>query len=159
VVSILSDLCKKLLLFELLAFLQQISMVNFNLYLSSSHWLFLSLPYCLRLRLGLGIDSNGSRVQRGLTIGEHGLGLGVGGTPYDGVSFPGFRYMKGWAFHYMKNRKGVSALIAALAASLAVLQGPKGLGGGGGAGAREPQFFFPRSPEPHRFVAWSPNII
>ena len=51
--------------------------------------------------------------------------------------------MKGWAFHYVKNRKGASALIAALAASLVVLQGPKGGGGGG------------RSPEPHRFVAWT----
>ena len=67
---------------------------------------FRPLPYCLRLGLGLGIDSNGPRVQRGLGIGEHGVGLGVGGTPYDGVSFPGFRYMKGWAFHYIKNRKG-----------------------------------------------------
>ena len=105
-VSILSDLCNKLLPFELLVFLQQISMVKFNLYSSSSHWLFRPLPYCLRLGLGLGIDSNGPRVQRGLAIGEHGLDLGVGGTPYDGVSFPGLRYMKGWAFHYVKNRKG-----------------------------------------------------
>ena len=63
--------------------------------------------------------------------------------------------MKGWAFHYMENRKGASALIAALAASLAVLQGPK-RGGGRSPGA---PIFFPRSPEPHRFVAWSPNII
>ena len=54
----------------------------------------------------LALNSNGPRVQRGLAIGEHGLGLGVGGTPYDGVSFPGFMYMKGWAFHYVKNRKG-----------------------------------------------------
>ena len=105
VVSILSDLCNKLLPFELLVFLQQISMVKFNLYSSSSHWLFRPLPYCLRLGLGLGIDSNGPRVQRGLAIGEQGLGLGVGGTPYDGVSFPGFMYMKGWTFHYVKNRK------------------------------------------------------
>ena len=155
-VSILSDLCNKLLPFELLVFLEQISMVKFNLYSSSSHWLFRPLPYCLRLGLGLGIDSNGPRVQRGLTIGEHGLGLGVGGTPYDGVSFPGFRYIKGWAFHYMKNRKGASALIAALAASLEVLQGPKRGGGGRSPGA---PIFFPRSPEPHRFVVWSPNII
>ena len=105
-VSIFSDLCNKLLPFELLVVLQQISMVKFNLYSNSSHWLFRPFPYCLRLGQGLGIDSNGPRVQCGLAVGEHGLGLGVGGTPYDGVSFPGFRYMKGWAFHYMKNRKG-----------------------------------------------------
>ena len=104
-VSILSDLSNKLLLFELLVLLHQTSMVKFNLYSSSSHWLLRPLPYCLRLGLGLGIDSNGPRVQRRLAIGEHGLGLGVGGTPYDGVSFPGFMYMKGWAFHYVKNRK------------------------------------------------------
>ena len=67
-VSILSDLCNKLLPFELLVCLQQISVVKFNLYSSSSHWLFRPLPYCLRLGLGLGIDSNGPRVQRGLTI-------------------------------------------------------------------------------------------
>ena len=86
-VSILSDLCNKLLPSELLVVLHQISMVNFNLYSSSSHWLFRPLPYCLRLGLGLGINSNGPRVQRGLAIGEHGLGLGVGGNPYDGASF------------------------------------------------------------------------
>ena len=77
-VSIFSDLSNKLLPFELLVFLQQISMVKFNLHSSSSPWLFRPLPYCLRLGLGLGIDSNGPRVQRGLEIGEHGLGLGVG---------------------------------------------------------------------------------
>ena len=59
-VSIVSDLCKKLLLFELLVFLQQISMVKFNLYSSSSHWLFRPLPYCLRLGLALGINSKGN---------------------------------------------------------------------------------------------------
>ena len=144
-VSIFSDLCNKLLPFELLVVLQQISMVKFNLYSSSSHWLFRPLPYCLRLGLGLGIDSNGPRVQRGLAIGEHGLGLGVGGTPSDGVSFPGFRYMKGWAFHYMKNRKGRVRLLQHLWRFFRV---PKGWV----AGARG-------APEPHRFVAWSPNII
>ena len=87
VVSVLSDLCNKLLPFELLVFLEQISMVKFNLYSSSSHWLFRPLPYCLRLGLGLGIDSNGPRVQRGLAIGEHGLGLGVGELPMMGYLF------------------------------------------------------------------------
>ena len=173
-VSILSDLYNKLLPFELLVFLQQISMVKFNLYSSSSHWLFRPLPYCLRLGLGLGINSNGPRVQRGLTIVEHGLGLGVGRTPYDGVSFPGFRCMKGWAFHYMKNRKGASALIAALGASLAVLQGPKGGGGGGGGGVvgrspRAPIFFFRGDRSPIASLlgalilfncrAWSPQNV
>ena len=54
-------------------------MVKFNLYSSSSHWLFRPLPYCLRLGLGLGIDSNGP--------GEHGLGLGVGELPMMGYLF------------------------------------------------------------------------
>ena len=140
-VSILSDLCHKLLPFELLVCLQQISMVKFNLYSSSSHWLFRPLPYCLRLVLGLGIDSNGPRVQRGLGIGEHGVGLGVGGTPYDGVTFPGFRYMKGWAFHYIKNKKGRVRLLQHLWWFFRV---PKGGGGGGGRSPRSP-----RSP-----IAW-----
>ena len=86
-VSILTDLCNKLLPFELLVFLQQISMVKFYLYSSSSHWLFRPLPYCLRLGLGLGINSNGPRVQGGLAIGEHGLGLGVGELPMMGYLF------------------------------------------------------------------------
>ena len=105
-VSIFSDLCNKLLPFELLVVLQQISMVKFNLYSSSSQWLFRPLPYFVLLGLALGIDSIGPRVQCGLAIGEHRLCLGVGGTPYDGVSFPGLRYLKGWSFHYVKNRKG-----------------------------------------------------
>ena len=86
-VSILSDLCNKLLPFELLVVLQQMSMVKFNLYSSSSHCYFGPIPYCLRLGLGLGINSNGPRVQRGLTIGEHGLGLGVGELPMMGYLF------------------------------------------------------------------------
>ena len=85
--SIFSDLCNRLLNFELLVVLQQISMVKFNLYSSLSHWLFRPLPYCVRLGLGLRIDSIGPRVQRGLAIGEHGLGLGVGELPMMGYLF------------------------------------------------------------------------
>ena len=57
----------------------------------------------LYLRLRLGVDSNGPRVQHGLAIGEQGIGTGVGELPMmaytgrlrpKGVSFSGFRYMK-----------------------------------------------------------------
>lgn len=42
---------------------------------------------------------------------------------------------------------------------LSANQGPKG--GGAGVGVRSPGAlkFIPRSPEPHCFVAWRPNII
>ena len=64
----------------------------------------------LKLNLGLclGVDSNGPRVQHGLAIGEHKIGTEVGELPMmaytgrlrpKGVSFSGFRCMKGWAFH------------------------------------------------------------
>ena len=53
-------------------------MVKFNLYSSSSHWIFLPLPYGIQLGLGLGVDSNGPRVQHGLAIGEQGIGTGLG---------------------------------------------------------------------------------
>ena len=52
--------------------------------------------------------------------------------------------MKGWAFHYMKNIKGRVRLLQHLWRFFRV---PKGWV----AGARG-------APEPHRFVAWSPNV-
>ena len=161
VVSILSDLCNKLLPFELLVFLQQISMVKFNLYSSSSHWLFRPLPYCLRLGLGLGIDSNGPRVQRRLTIGEHGLALGMGGElPMMGYLFQVSGIWKGGHFTIWRIEKGECAYcsLSSIFGDSSGSQRGGGGGRGGVAGALQPHFF-PRSPEPHRFVARSPNII
>ena len=84
----------------------------------------------LHLGLCLGVDSNGPRVQHGLAIGEHGIGTGVGGTPYDGL-YGEAPPERGIFFRLqVYERVGISldevyerasARIAALAASLAVL--------------------------------------
>ena len=81
--------------------------------------------------LCLGVDSNGPRVQQGLAIGEHGIGTGVGGTPYDGL-YGEAPPERGIFFRLqVYERVGISldevyerasALIAALAASLSVLK-------------------------------------
>ena len=81
--------------------------------------------------LCLGVDSNGPRVQHGLAIGEHGIGTGVGGTPYDslygeatperGIFFR-LQVYERVGISLDKVYERASALIGALAAPLAVLK-------------------------------------
>ena len=77
------------------------------------------------------LTPNGPRVQHGLAIGEHGIGTGVGGTLYDGL-YGEDPPERGMFFRLqVYERVGISldevyqracALIAALAASLAILK-------------------------------------
>ena len=131
------------------------SLWSSSIYIQAHHiGYFGPLPYCLRLGLGLGINSNGPRVQRGLTIGEHGLGLGVGELPMMGYLFQASGIWKGGHFTIWRIEKGECAYC-----SLSSIFG--GSSGSQRGDDRSPGalIFFPRSPEPHRFVAWSPNII
>ena len=85
----------------------------------------------MHLGLYLHVDSNGPRVQRGLAIGEHGIGTGVGGTPYDGLHeevppersiFFRLQVYERVGISLNEVYKRASAFIAALAASLEVLK-------------------------------------
>ena len=102
--------------------------------LSSCNRSLWSSSTCIQLGLSLRVDSNGPRVQHGLAIGEHGIGTGVGGTPYDGV-YGEVLPERSIFFRLLEyERVGISldevykrasALIAALAASVAVLKEKK----------------------------------
>ena len=86
---------------------------------------------CIHLGLCLRVDSNGPRVQHGLAIGEHGIGTGVGETPYDGLYgevppersiFFRLQVYERVGISLDEVYKRASALIAALAACLAILK-------------------------------------
>ena len=86
---------------------------------------------CIHLGPCLRADSNGTRVQHGLAIGEHGIGTGVGETPYDGLYgevppersiFFTLQVYERVGISLDDVYKRASALIAALAASLEVLK-------------------------------------
>ena len=87
---------------------------------------------CIHLGLCLRADSNGTRVKHGLAIGEHGIGTGVGETPYDGLYgevppersiFFRLQVYERVGISLDEVYKRASALIAALAAPLAILKG------------------------------------
>ena len=86
---------------------------------------------CIHLGLCLCVDSNGHRVQHGLAICEHGIGTGVGETPYDGLYgkvppersiFFRLQVYERVGISLDEVYKRASTLIAALAASLEVLK-------------------------------------